>query len=82
MTAALHANASLAVRQICSSPEEALKRSGLKNGDSVYELDQFLSASIVARSLVGGFGLCGIPMACIQAVQKMGTKGETCRACG
>jgi len=48
--------------KLCSSPEEAMKRAGLKDGQTV---------------LVGGFGLCGIPMACINAVKDSGAGGLT-----
>lgn len=53
---------SRAFSKLCKTPEEALIKSGLKNGDTV---------------TCGGFGLCGIPMAMIQAVQKSGIKDLT-----
>jgi acyl CoA:acetate/3-ketoacid CoA transferase alpha subunit len=31
---------------------------------------------VYINSVVGGFGLCGIPMATIQALQKTGIKGN------
>lgn len=47
--------------KVYSSAQEALKAGGLKDGDYL---------------LVGGFGLCGVPMACILAVQEMGVKSQ------
>lgn len=44
-----------AFSKVCSTPDEALTKSGLKAGDTI---------------TCGGFGLCGIPMAMIQAVNK------------
>lgn len=48
--------------KIASSPEEALQRAGLKDGQTL---------------VVGGFGLCGIPMACINAIKDHGAKDLT-----
>jgi hypothetical protein len=45
--------------KIASSPQEALKRAGLRDSQTL---------------LVGGFGLCGIPMALITAVRDSGVK--------
>jgi len=51
-----------AFSKVCQTPEEALAKSGLKAGDTL---------------TCGGFGLCGIPMAMIQAVNKSGVKDLT-----
>lgn len=50
------------ITKLAKTPEEALQRAGIKDGSSL---------------LVGGFGLCGIPMATIAAVQKSGAKNLT-----
>jgi len=49
--------------KVFDSPEAALQAAKIKNGDTL---------------LVGGFGLCGIPMASIQAVQASGVKDLRC----
>lgn len=48
--------------KVFQTPEEALSASGIQDGQTV---------------VVGGFGLCGIPMATIQALQARGTKDLT-----
>jgi hypothetical protein len=48
--------------KVFDSPADAIAASGLKDGGSI---------------LVGGFGLCGVPMACIEAVQQSGLKNLT-----
>lgn len=48
--------------KVCATPQDALEKAGLKDGQTV---------------LVGGFGLCGIPMACIQTIKEKGTKELT-----
>jgi len=49
-------------KKIYNSTAEALAAAKVKNGDKL---------------LVGGFGLCGIPMACIQGVKDLGVKDLT-----
>jgi citrate lyase alpha subunit len=53
---------SLNSTKVYSSASEALNSSGLSDGSTL---------------LVGGFGLCGIPMALIQSIQQRGTKNLT-----
>jgi hypothetical protein len=53
---------SLTSSKVFSSPAAALAAGGLKDGQTL---------------LVGGFGLCGIPMAAIEAVQASGVKNLT-----
>jgi len=48
--------------KVKTSAKEALLECGLKDGDTV---------------LAGGFGICGIPMTCIQGIREMGTKDLT-----
>lgn len=60
--AQMHRMQARSISKVCASAEEALSKAGLKNGDTL---------------CVGGFGLCGIPMACIQAVKKTGAKDLT-----
>jgi len=50
------------ISKVCDSAAEAVERAGVKDGDTL---------------LVGGFGLCGIPMACIKTIQSNGTKDHT-----
>ena len=54
--------AHFSVSKLNSSVHEALKKSGLRDSDKV---------------LVGGFGLCGIPMALIRGIQELGVKDLT-----
>eukprot|EP00919_Chromeraceae_sp_WS-2016_P017715 GHVR01042118.1.p1 GENE.GHVR01042118.1~~GHVR01042118.1.p1 ORF type:complete len:518 (+),score=94.30 GHVR01042118.1:60-1613(+) len=62
LTQARAASGYFGPNKIVSSPDEALKKAGLKDG---------------SKLLVGGFGLCGIPMACIEGVKKLGAKDLT-----
>lgn len=53
----------------------------IKNMDKVYESAQAALADVIADQqvlAVGGFGLCGIPEALIQAVQEIGATELTC----
>jgi len=50
------------ISKVCDSASEAVARANVKDGDTL---------------LVGGFGLCGIPMACIKTIQDNGTKDHT-----
>lgn len=57
-----HKAQSRAISKLCKTAEEAVEKAGIADG---------------SKLLVGGFGLCGIPMACIKAVEASGKKGLT-----
>jgi 3-oxoacid CoA-transferase A subunit len=51
------------MNKVLKSAEEALKRVGVKDGDTI---------------MLGGFGLCGIPENLIEALRRSGVKNLTC----
>jgi len=58
----LQVSARTITNKVFSSAAEAIKASGIQDGSTL---------------LAGGFGICGIPMTCIEAINDSGVKGLT-----